>query len=77
MYELTGELLMKCFGTTATEADSLVSAKSSWLGYLDQGSELGKDRKHGRALVRRRAWGAQVPDHQTTARISQMETRVC
>ena len=28
---------------------------------------LGKTEKHGRALVRRRAWGAQVPDHQTTA----------
>ena len=28
---------MKCFGTTATEADSPVSAKSSRLGYLDQG----------------------------------------
>ena len=38
---------------------------------------VGKDRKHGRALVRRRPWSAQVPDHQTTARISQMETRVC
>ena len=37
MYELTGEHLMKCFGTTATEADLPVSAKSFGLGYLDQG----------------------------------------
>ena len=37
MYELTGELLLKCFGTTATETDLPVSAKSSGLGYLDQG----------------------------------------
>ena len=80
---------MKCFGTTATEADLPVSAKSFGLGTWIKAaawqvrSELagaglvGKDRKHGSALVRRRAWGAQVPDHQATARISQMETRVC
>ena len=37
MYELTGELLMKCFEITVTEADSPVLAKSSGLGYLDQG----------------------------------------
>ena len=64
MYELTGEHLMKCFGITATEADLPVSAKSFGLGYLDQDCCVG-------------AWSAQVPDYQTTARVSQMETRVC
>ena len=74
---------MKCFGTTATEADLPVLGTWIKAAAWQVRSELagarlvGKDRKHGRALVRRRAWGAQVPVHQTTARISQMETRVC
>ena len=76
MYELMEEHLMKCFGTKVTEEDLLVLAKSFGFGELDEGGCVASTSELvgfiGRALVRRRAWGAQVPDNQATARISQI-----